>query len=73
MAHICQIKFSNAFGLNEYLFNKLLLQYVCTNLVYKTINIDSGYGLVSPGNKPLPEPILTPFYDAIWHDQATIC
>ena len=30
------------------------------------INIDSGNGLVSSGNKPLPEPMLTKFYDAKW-------
>ena len=26
----------------------------------------TGNGLVSPGNKQLPEPMLTKFYDSIW-------
>ena len=30
------------------------------------INIDSGNSLVSSGNKPLPELMLTEFYDAKW-------
>ena len=30
-------------------------------------NIGSGNGLVLPGNKPLPEPMLTQIYVAIWH------
>ena len=29
-------------------------------------NIGSTNGLVLSGNKPLPEPMLTKFYDAIW-------
>ena len=29
------------------------------------INTGSGNGLVPSGNKPLPEPTLTKFYDAI--------
>ena len=31
------------------------------------VNIGSGNGLVPSGNKPLPEPMLIMFYDAIWH------
>ena len=31
------------------------------------VNIGSGDGLVSLGNKPVPEAISTKFYDAIWH------
>ena len=31
------------------------------------VNIGSGNGLVPSGNKPLPEPMLTPIYVAIWH------
>ena len=30
------------------------------------VNIGSGNGLLSSGNKSLPEPILTEFYGAIW-------
>ena len=31
------------------------------------VNIGLGDSLVPSGNKPLPEPILTKFYDSIWH------
>ena len=31
------------------------------------VNIGSGNGLVPSGNKPLPEPMLTKVYVAIWH------
>ena len=30
------------------------------------VNIGSGNGLVSSGNRPLPEPMLTQSYVAIW-------
>ena len=30
------------------------------------VNIGSGNGLVPSGNKPLPEPMLTQIYVAIW-------
>ena len=30
------------------------------------VNIGSGNGLVLSGNKPLPEPMLTQIYVAIW-------
>ena len=30
------------------------------------ISADSGNGLVPEGNKSLPEPMLTKFYDATW-------
>ena len=32
-----------------------------------TLNVGSGNALVPPGNKPLPEPLLTKFYVAIQH------
>ena len=32
-----------------------------------SVNTGSGNGLVSSGNKPLPEPKLTQISDAIWH------
>ena len=37
-------------------------------LIYdrSTLNIASGYGLVPSGNKPLPEPMLSQIYVAIW-------
>ena len=36
------------------------------------VNIGSGNGLVQSGNKPLPEPKLTPIYIDIWRHQATM-
>ena len=42
------------------------------DLTDKAVIIGSGNGLVPPGNKPLPDPILTKFYDAIWHHYATM-
>ena len=36
------------------------------------VNIGSGNGLVSSGNKPLPGPMLTQFYVAIWRRKATM-
>ena len=35
-------------------------------------NIGSGNGLVPSGSKPLPEPMLTQIYVAIWHLEATM-
>ena len=34
------------------------------------LNTDSGIGLVLSGNKPLPEPMLTWNFEAIWHQWA---
>ena len=36
------------------------------------VNIGSGNGFVPSGNKPLPEPVLTQIYFAIWRHQATM-
>ena len=47
-------------------------QVSATRPHWSLINIGSGNGLVSSGNKPLPEPILTQIYVAIWCDQATM-
>ena len=33
---------------------------------WSPVNIGSGNGLVPSGNKPLPEPMLTKIYVAIW-------
>ena len=33
----------------------------------KEANIGSWNGLVPDGTKPLPEPMLTKFYEAIWY------
>ena len=37
-----------------------------TGLNWCSVNIGSGNGLVPSGNKPLPEPMLTQTYAAIW-------
>ena len=36
------------------------------------VNIGSGNGLVSSGNKPLPEPVLTQIYVAKWRHLASM-
>ena len=36
------------------------------------VNIGSGNALVPSGIKPLPEPMLTHMYVAIWHHQAAM-
>ena len=36
------------------------------------VNIGSGNGLVPSGNKPLPEPMLTKYNDAIWHQKVAM-
>ena len=36
------------------------------------VNIGSSNGFVPSANEPLSEPIMTQFYDAIWHHQATV-
>ena len=41
-------------------------QVNATRLCSRRVNISSGNGLVPSGTKPLPEPMLTKFYDAIW-------
>ena len=35
-------------------------------------NIGSGISLVPSSNKPLPDPMLTPAYAALWRHYATI-
>ena len=37
-----------------------------TGLNWREVNTGSGNGLVPSGNKPLPEPMWSKFYDAIW-------
>ena len=36
------------------------------------VNIGAGNGWVPPGNKPLSQPMLTKFYNAIWHHLNTL-
>ena len=43
-----------------------------TERIDEIVNIGSGKGLVLSGNKPLPEPMLAKFCDAIWHNLATM-
>ena len=61
-------------------FNAKYLKYFlwnCHQVKAKTphwslVNIGSGNGLVPSGNKPLPEPMLTKIYVAIWCHKATM-
>ena len=36
------------------------------------MNIGAGIGLVPPGNKPLPEPMMNQIYLTIWHHMVTM-
>ena len=45
---------------------------VCLLMALADAKLDSGDGLVSSGNKPLPEPMLTELCEGIWHQSATI-
>ena len=47
-------------------------QVNATTLHWSLVNIGAGNGLVPSGNNPLPEPMLTQIYVAIWHQQATM-
>ena len=50
---------------------KYILRWTPQNLINKnlSIKIGSGNGLVPSGTKPLPEPMLTKFYDTLWRHQ----
>ena len=41
-------------------------------MMLRYVNNGSGNGLVSSGNRLIPEPMLTKFYDVIWHHKQTI-
>ena len=45
---------------------KFMIMSTATGHIWWLVNIGSGNGLVVSGNKPLPEPMLTKCYDAIW-------
>ena len=48
------------------IFNEIILQRI--EIIFsQQLNMGSGNGLVPSGNKPLPEPMLTEIYIAIWH------
>ena len=41
-------------------------------MMLRYVNNGSGNGLVSSGNRLIPKPMLTKFYDVIWHHKQTI-
>ena len=49
----------------EYQSNNKWKNWVDMHLMI--VNIGLGNGMVPSGTKPLPEPMLTQSYDAIWH------
>ena len=49
-----------------------IAQVIVTGPYWWKVKTDSGNALVPSGNKPLPEPMLTQIYVAIWHHQATM-
>ena len=51
---------------------KQVYKFAVTSHIFQwqLVNIGSGSGLVLSGNEPLPEPILTQIYVAIWFIQA---
>ena len=51
---------------------KIVLKINVTGANCWSVNIGSGNGLMPPGNKPLPEPMLTEFYVALWRQWATM-
>ena len=72
--------YKNAFFVLKRLFFKLILQIgvlrtsceislemSATEPHWRWVNMGSGNGLVPSGDKPLPEPMLTQKYVALWH------
>ena len=57
--HILQIKFIR-------ISCEITLMWMPQNLTNEKVNIGSGNGLMPSGSKPLPEPVLTKIYVAIW-------
>ena len=53
-------------GRFEYNFRQVIFKLTLVDLNWWKINIGSGNGLVPSDNKPLPVPMLTQFYVAIW-------
>ena len=47
-------------------------QMSAMGLYWWQVNSGSGNGLVPPGNKPLPKPMLTQIYVPIWHHQGVV-
>ena len=46
--------------------------FICVPQNLSEVSSSSGNGSVSPGSKPLPEPMLTQICVTIWHHSATI-
>ena len=55
----CHLPYCSSQEVDVSLSHSAVLQY-----------IGSGNGLEPSGNKPLPEPMLTKFYDTIWQNSA---
>ena len=58
---------NSSFRMIPWLFPRVnVLMFSCHRNHWWQVNIGSGNGLVPSGNKPLPEPMLTQTYVAIW-------
>ena len=62
--HMLWIKFTNT----SY---EITLMWMPRDIIFE-VSIGSGNGLVPPGNKPLPEPMFTKIYVAIWRHYNTM-
>ena len=53
--------------MNDFVFVKKIIKVcsLCNGLI-DNVNIVSGEAFLPDDTKPLPEPMLTTFYDAIW-------
>ena len=69
LAILSTIQFSNSWY--KIVATRWFTQCSQVNITEPT-NENSGNGLVPSGNKPLPEPMLTKIYAAIWHHCAAI-
>ena len=54
------------------IFCETALTWVPQDVTVAKPDISSGDGVVPRGNDPLPEPMLTKFYDAIQHHQGPL-
>ena len=53
--------------------NEVVIRLISQGLICDKGNIDTGKGLETSGNKPLPEWIFAKFYDVKWHQQRSVC
>ena len=67
MAEILQTAIFKGISMYERsrIFNKIALNYICKCLIDTAVDIGSSCGLVPSGSKPLPDPMMTQFQDAI--------